>query len=178
MSRESRGDRAARMTAWTSLVIAVSALIGVGVAIWQVRAAQFSLRVDNLLKMDAQFNSDWMLANRRRAAALLHDQGTAEIDTVLDFLDSLGLLVRKGAVDEAMAWSLFSDPAVSYAAKSQKLIQKNQHSDPTTWEDLSWLIAEFSRVDRRHPGARAPDQIDVDQYLMSETELPEHCSPR
>jgi hypothetical protein len=162
VSHPDRTTRTTRLVAWAGLA---TAIVSVAVAIWNVHATHVALQVDNLLKMDERFNREDMLRTRSIAADnLLQHRETPELDDILDFCDSLGLLVRKGTVDDEMAWSFFADLEV-YVAESAKFIARAQHDDPATWTDAVWLMARFKRW-----GGRPVTRGDAHQYLMDETQ--------
>ncbi len=94
-------------------ILAVSAALAAAAAAWygiyrQNKRAALSLSIDLLLKMDDRFNSPLLTNYRKHAAeSLLAGKPTDAVDEVLDFFETIGLLVRKGAIEKEMTWSTF-----------------------------------------------------------------------
>ena len=94
-------------TAIIALIGVLVALAGVKVALRSIKAqtgtARFVLGVDLLFKMDERFNSKATKRTRVEAARALLDrwkplstENSGNIDTVLDFFETLGLMTRRG----------------------------------------------------------------------------------
>ena len=85
-------------------VIAWATLIGVVVAIWAVIAenkrSRFALGVDLIMKLDDRFNSDKMRKSRRSAAISLLNGTNNDATEVLDFFETIGYFIRRGAIDK------------------------------------------------------------------------------
>jgi len=72
------------------------------------KRSRFSLGIDLLLKLEERFEGQEMLRIRRKAARSLLKKSGDGIDDVLNFFKTIGLLVRKGALDGKMVWHSFS----------------------------------------------------------------------
>ncbi len=75
----------------------------------QGHRARTLLRIDVLFRFDNQFNSEQFRKVRSSAAsAVLRDaEDFGDVDEVLDFFDTMGLMARNGALDLEMVWSTF-----------------------------------------------------------------------
>jgi len=72
------------------------------------RDFRLSLSAELALKLGERFNSEGFRKCRFIAAsALLRQEGMDEAEDVLDFLESVGLLMRLGALNDEVAYSFF-----------------------------------------------------------------------
>ena len=82
------------ITAWASLLAALAAIIGLWV---QIHRSRLALGVDMLLKMDERFASERMWFRRRAAAQSIKDGTFDEIWYIIDFFETLDLLIKRNA---------------------------------------------------------------------------------
>lgn len=78
---------------------AVVAAVAAIVAVWfQARYARFAMRFQLAWQLDRDFFYEEAMIERRRVAAtaLLEGRTAIEIDELLNFFDTVGLLVRQG----------------------------------------------------------------------------------
>jgi hypothetical protein len=55
---------------------------------------------------------------------------------VLDFLDTLGHLVRIPAIDRRLVWNVFSYLVQGYWVTAKDYVQDERRDDPTIWQNL------------------------------------------
>jgi hypothetical protein len=161
----------ALISAATSFVTTLTALIGIPILIHQSRQAAFSMKVDNLLKKEEFFESENMMANRRKAANAIRKQKFGpEIEDVLDFFEGVGLLLKKGAVDPEMVWSDFSETAFGYWYSSDEYIKQERNKDKYYWENFEHLINVLLKISKRkyRSSNGAPSEAELDRFLLAE----------
>jgi hypothetical protein len=93
---------------WTFLV-GIATILLAAVAGYQAWLLRNSAMADIILKLDDRFNNT-LLPKRRKAAQALKrgpDEHDADIEDVLDFFETLGLLVRRHALDREVVWHTF-----------------------------------------------------------------------
>jgi hypothetical protein len=93
-----------------------------------------------------------MLEARKSAVQALRNQTrTNELETILDFFEVLGVLVRKHAVDEYLVWNSFSYWILRYAdlASDQIVERRNAESDPTDYEEFDRLVKCMKQIEIR-----------------------------
>lgn len=118
----------------------------------QLRQLRFAHEVDLIFEFERRFEAPEMLDARRLAAKALQNRtSTQEIDTVLDFFETLGILVRRHAVDEELAWNAFSYWVLRYAALMRDHIaaRRKSESDDTYWKEFEILVQSLTRVETK-----------------------------
>ena len=110
----------------------------------------FTAGVQTLLALHQEFESEPMHQTRARAAkALLKQMDSRALDDVLDFFETVAVLVRRDAIDDELAWQTFSYELDGYVTASRKVIEEEQGSSPAVWEELEGLRRRFDEVERR-----------------------------
>jgi hypothetical protein len=139
-----------------ALVTAIAALIVAIVTYRQVKHSRFALGVDLLLKLEAQFDQPAMKAARSRAAKVLlpklaaHEKlESTDLEPVLDFFETLALLVRQQAVDEELVWNSFSYWLARYFAlgRDQIKARRTLDSDWRVYENFEQFAKRLAEVD-------------------------------
>jgi len=145
---------AAALTAWAAVVAALAAVC----AIWsESKRSRFALGIDLLLKMDANFNNDMMRTTRRAAGKeLLHDKDKGDVDDVLDFFETVGMLIRRGALDDFMVWHTFYYWIHRYYVSNSEYIAKSRVEDHTIWFDLVKLHKIMVSIEKKE--RQCPDE--------------------
>src|SRR5205085_13528 len=109
------------------LIITIVALIA------ESKRSRFSLSVDLIMTLDERFNSDLIRKARRAAAKSINDKTYNEVDDVLDFFETVGMLTRRHALDEQLVWSTFSYWFYFYWYSTKEYIHETQKGNPTIW---------------------------------------------
>jgi hypothetical protein len=87
-------------------IAVIAALVALILTYFQLKQFRFAHGVDLIFDLDRQFQTpDLLNARRLSATALKNHESTEEIDEVLDFFESIGILVRRNAVDVEIASS-------------------------------------------------------------------------
>lgn len=135
---------------WIALVSALVAIVG----LWsQSRQSSFALSVDLLLKFNDRFKSEEMRKIRKATAISILDKNNSEIyDDVLEFFEMIGLLTRRGALDEKMVWHTFYYWIDGYWHSANKYITTDMKKDPTLWQDFSYLHKRVTAIENRERG--------------------------
>ncbi len=167
------------ITAWAGLITALIACY----AIWvDGKRSRFSQGLDILLKFSNEFNSDSMKAARRQVALTclkktkkLNDVQKANLESeILNHFQTVGLLLRKKILDPELTWSEYSYWVRYYSRLSRGTIDSFREEDPTAWEDVDWMMKQFSKLDKKYKiysNKEDEDQKEVDEFLQSESEL-------
>lgn len=162
------------LAAWGAVAAALIAAVALLV---ESRRSRFALGVELLLKMDERFSSPEMIGLRRKAAVSLQAKAYDDVEEILDFFEMIGLLVRKGALDEEMVWNTFSYWIHRYFQCAKSHIEEARQIDRTTWEnlvDLNRMILVTEARERARFGqpfdANLPNE-KVQQFLGDEATL-------
>ncbi len=131
---------------WTALaaIAAVSAAI---LVYFQIRMSRFSLSVDVVLRtMDVTFNGREFLGVRSKAATALSQIKSrhyaedrileAKVEPVLDFFETIGMLVRRKALDKEIVHSTFFYWYYGYWLNSKDLIERQRKKFPARYGDF------------------------------------------
>lgn len=145
--------------AGSGALAAVATLIVAGVNFFQLRHSRFTLGVDIILQLEAAFDSPEMGEARRQAAiALKADPNTADIEPVLDFFETIGVLVRRHAIDKELAWNSFSYWVLRYEALAREQIhaRRKAETDDTYYEEFDFLVKEMRAFETKKRRLKAP----------------------
>ena len=98
-----------------------------------------------------------------------------EAEDVFDFFETIGLLLRKGALDKEMVWNTFFYWIHRYWITGSEYIADQQRDDPTTWEDFKYLHEQVIKVEKRRTKASDSELLlssdDIKEFLKDESML-------
>jgi hypothetical protein len=135
-------------------------LIGVGTIVLALAAAyqawllRNSAMADMLLKLEQRFNEK-LLRTRRDAARSLKgqpDEHDAAIEDVLDFFETLGLLVRRRAMNTHVVWHTFFYWIHGYYRFATDFIKRQRSKFPHRYTDLEYLHKQTLQCEERRHG--------------------------
>lgn len=141
------------------LLSAVAATVAVLVAIAtltiQGRRARTLLRIDVLFRFDNQFNSEQFRKIRSSAAFAVSKKAEdfRDVDEVLDFFDTMGLMARKGALDLEMVWSTFYLLVDGWWNATAGYVRESQADDELTWEYFVELWQSLTKIEKKKTGS-------------------------
>ncbi len=141
-----------RLRDWTAIaaLAALAAAIAVG---YQTHANRFAMGVDLALKLDERFERDEFREKRQKAArALRANDSKSDVEDILDFFETLGLLVRRKALDKEIAWNTFFYWSYGYCFYAKEYIEAQVKKYPTRYQDLLWLHTELVAMEKRKKG--------------------------
>jgi hypothetical protein len=99
-------------------------------------------------------------------------------DSVFDFFEEIGYLVRRGVLDAEMVWNHFFWQLERYyvaVRKPDDLIQKarDKHEFSTLYSEAEWLFKELSSVRKKCTGStyHRPGDQAVENFLNYESNL-------
>jgi len=174
----------AAITAWATAIAALAAAVAVW-ASWQGIKKQaeqteksrqdfkLSLGADLSMKLDDRFSShEFQQARSRAAQALLSGQKLVEAEEVFDFFETVGLLVRTGAVSKELAYNFFFHWINLYWIAGQSHIQEKRKVARSVWEDFEYLYKLLREVeeakDRNSADLKFAEQHQRLKELLSE----------
>ena len=89
------------------LVTSIAVIVSIVALILQLRRSKFALSVELLQKLDERFNCPDFYKKRKAAIESIKSKTFSDIHEILDFFETIGLLLKRGAVDKEMVWSTF-----------------------------------------------------------------------
>jgi len=157
---------------WVAIILSII-ILG-----FQLKRSRFSQSVDLILKLEERFSdSKAMIDKRKQAAKALRSNPSSpssDIEDVLDFFETLGLLVRRKALDEEMVWNTFYHWLHRYWLLCESYIRTKQKTKLTLWGDYADL--EKRLVDLEWKKTKRRDDIylsndELDEFLNDECDL-------
>jgi hypothetical protein len=150
------------------LVAAVGAVAAAGAAAWQAYLLRFSIQVQSLLALEERFNGPEYQRHRHLAARqLLANQPGPDVEDVIGFFDTLGLLVRRRALDAEMVWHIFFYWLHGYWHATRAYIEQERADNEMVWADVPMLYRHLLSIESRRG---VQHQVDVAEFLEGEAE--------
>lgn len=162
------------ITASAAAIAAVASLIALILTYFQLKQFRFAHGVDLIFELEDRFDAPEMMKARKVVAKALQKRTSVqEMDTVLDFFETLGILVRRHAVDKELAWNSFSYWVLRYAVFTRDHIdaRRRAESDNTYWEEFEFLVDCFTQVETRKRHLKLPQSfsnVQLDKFLKEE----------
>jgi len=161
----------------TGLLTALAALVLAAITRSQLKHSRFALGVDLVLSLEDRFDApDFQRQRAKAAAALLNSADLDNVEPVLDFFETLGLLLRRRAVDPELVWSSFAHWILRYGALAQPTIQarRRRDADATYYSLFDELLHAMRHVEAKKRGLTTPPTFAGDQlsaFLRDEVSL-------
>jgi hypothetical protein len=110
---------------------------------------KLSLAADLSMKLDDRFNPEDFRKNRSHAAqALLSGQKLVDAEDVFDFFETVGLLVRTGALTKELAYTFFFHWINLYWVAGQGHIQEKRKAAKSLWANFEYLYDIVQQSER------------------------------
>jgi hypothetical protein len=149
-------------------------LVAISALWWQIRRARVSTNVELVLKFDDKFNREDFRRIRSIAARQFRGSQSADsAEDVFDFFETLGYLVRTGAIEKELAWHTFYEWVRGYWSVGLQHIQtkRQERKDPALWADFEYLHKVLLKVQRK-TSSGDPELLttaEIDKFLTDET---------
>jgi hypothetical protein len=159
---------------WTAVftgVLALTAVVALIVGYRQLKEFHTEAQVQHLLALDQKFDQEPMLTYRRGLAEkrLRNVEDPDELYPLLDFFETVGLLVRRGYLDESDVWNIFSYDVLILNADARQIIEQVQREDPPTYAEFSSLVERLQRIEAKNHGTIAhPSKEEIADYWKQE----------
>lgn len=185
-------------TDWTGIASAVAALMSAVAAIILLLVAKSTLfyqrravddaRLANMSSVVMSFSERWvstdMLRKRKLFAQRLLKEGKkGDLDLtlscpVLEFLEDLGYITKRGVVDQSMVWNSFSLSMSRYylflTRDRNRLEEARQKTGcKTIYREFQWLFEVITKIDAKENGQQdyqPPSDKLVEEFLQNEAE--------
>ncbi len=163
----------------TTAVFTIASLLIASVAaaavLYQAWLLRFSIKVQSLLALDQKFSETYKGTRHLAASELINNKPGTNLDDVLDFLDTIGLLVRRGALDEEMVWHTFFYWIFGYWHAAKAHIEREREKNPLVWNYLPDLYNRVLAFEKKKGKGRladsglVPTEDDVKEFLQDES---------
>jgi hypothetical protein len=119
-----------------------------------------------------KFDDEKMLTLRHKAALSIRDfrQGKGEIskdvENVLDFFETIGMLSKRGVIDNQIVWHSFHYWLRGYYWCAKDFIDKRRENEFTVYEDLIRLYQKTARYEGDTDDI--PSKAELDEFIAEE----------
>jgi hypothetical protein len=103
---------------------------------------------------------------------------------LLDFFETIGLLVNHGYLKDTDVWETFGTEIMPLYADARDMIEQDQKADPTEYSNFVSLAQRLESIEQEHHGALVkPSKEDIKEFwqdqttISSETPTPRHKRP-
>lgn len=164
------GDSAFWLAVFTG-ILAVIAAAALWIANSQLKESHEEAQIQHLLTLTQQFEQDPMATYRRQLAEkrLRNEKDPEELYNVLNFFDTVGLLVDRGYLNESDVWDTFSYWVFNVNSDARDIIEQEQRADPNAYSRFTSLVGRLQRIEVQHHGTGArPTKDEVMDFYRSE----------
>jgi hypothetical protein len=150
----------------TAIASWVSVFVTIGLVNKQIKSSERDLHIRTQLNLEQRFNSEQMLKARRELAAQLLRKNQDPWETVMEFFESVGLLLRKGSLDKEMVWATFSFYIIHWWELSKSFIEERRKKDTTYFDDFENLSDEMYAIEMKKRLKTKQEVIPTESELM------------
>ena len=144
------------------LIITLSAFI------WQVRRARFNQSIDLLFRLENDFFRPAKRLQRVKAARDLLNGQVLEAEPILDFFETMALLLRRGALDKEIVKHTFFYWIDNYYEATRRFIAERQRTRPVVWKDLTTLVGKLRTIHREQVTTYHPPTSEQVAIFLAE----------
>jgi hypothetical protein len=143
----------------------------------QISLGERDLYIRMQLQLDEKFNSTRIIKARKKIADSLLNNNPDPWETVMEFFESIGLLLRKKYLDPDMIWATFSYYIIYWWEASREFIEQKQNQDATMYTDFKLLVNKMYEIEMKEQETKniqdvIPTQSKIKTFLTDEKELP------
>ena len=157
---------------WLPISISCAGVIvSLGAFFYQIKRARFNQSIALVFRLENDFFGSDKQLQRKKAARHLLDGETLEAEPILDFFETMALLLRKGALNKEMVWHTFFYWIDHYFQASENAIAARQQIDPLVWKDFTLFVAKLRKYQASRAGAipyHPPSPEEVRRFLEEE----------
>ena len=130
--------------AWLPVVLSsASVVLALSGFMWQIHRARFNQSVDLLFRLENDFFGAAKKSQRVKASRDLQCGKVSEAEPILDFFETMALLLRRGALDTEIVCHTFFYWIDNYYEACKDFIEERQKTDPLVWKDLPPFVAKL-----------------------------------
>jgi hypothetical protein len=154
----------------------VTAILALVYAARQLSAAHAGAQIQHLLQLDQRYSQDPMVGYRKQYAdkrIRSESEGPfPEVERLLDFFETVALLVNRGYLKDTDVWETFSLYIFPLYADARETVEQDRKDDPTEYSNLVSLVARLERIEAaQHGNANKQSKEDIEDFWASETSI-------
>jgi hypothetical protein len=149
----------------------------------QIREARNQAQIQHLDELLRRFEEGSLLEARTKLARsridekhetvlpMKPDDEPAEMDTLLNFFDYVGLLEKHGYLDKEDVWDQFGYYIFAFNADAQQVISEAQKHNEYYWANVTSLMKDLKEIDDRKDHSKLSQettQDDLYEFYASE----------
>jgi len=155
-------------TFWVAVgALGTSAAVLLGVR--QIRLSRLTTSADLLLRLEDRFDNEDFRETRFEAAKALKnitESNQGHIEDVLDFFETIGILVRKKVLNKELVWCSFFYWLHGYFIAGQELIKKQRKRFPSRYNELVTLHRKLLKIEKTvHPYSTSEWEKFLDEEI-------------
>jgi hypothetical protein len=162
---------AGAVTAIATAVLALTSIVALVYAIMQLSQAKQSDKIRHLLSFVNEFEREPISGWRRTTAKkrLAGEEYPDEAQDILNFFETIGLLVRRGFLDIHDVWSSFSYWMFNVHADFRDDIEQEQREDGSYYLDFCNLVEGLRKVEAEEEGkGDRPSKDEISEFWEDE----------
>jgi hypothetical protein len=131
-----------RLTAFFTAIIAITGVVALAYAHLQLREAHKEAQIQHLLAFDHEYRQEPMISYRRGYATkrLTGIEDPPEETRLLDFFETIGLLVNHGYLTDTDVWETFATDIIPLRADARDTMSRETGKSmrcSASWSDTS-----------------------------------------
>jgi hypothetical protein len=152
------------------LVAFLGVLVALITLLFQTRRSRLALATESILSLTERVDSSWLRHLRRTAAGRLinHEEENRELSEVLDFFNTIAVLVDSKALNENLAFREFSWWMIRYWVCAKEYVVAERKTYPGAWKSLERVVTRFAMLERDWDN---PLNDHLQEFLQSEAQL-------
>lgn len=146
----------------------------------QLQMEKDDLKLRLQISYEDKFDGPALISERKKLAEQILGNASHEDiqEAVLNFFESIGMLLKKQYFDIDMAWSVFSFYATRWWSASKDYISEErslENNDNTIFEDFEYFVDQMYiyETEKRHLSRAQlePSKLDIERFLKAEQNL-------
>ena len=161
-------------TAFATSFVALTGITALYFAWSQLRQAREQTKIQHLVQFEREFSSEPLITYRCELAKKRSEgkREPSELYQILDFFETVGLLVRRGYLDASDVWSTFGYTVIILFADSRELVRDLQQEDPTSYSDFRLLADTMRKIETAEGGtSEIPSAEEIQDFWREEREV-------
>jgi hypothetical protein len=161
-------------TAFATSFVALTGITALYLAWSQLRQAREQTKIQHLVQLERELSSEPLITYRCELAKkrLAGKAEPSELYSILDFFETVGLLVRRGYLDASDVWSTFGYTIIILFADNRELIRDLEQDDPTSYSDFRLLADRMRKIETAEGGtSEIPSAEEIQDFWRGEREV-------
>jgi hypothetical protein len=162
-------------TAISTTVLSGTSIVALIFAMAQLRQGRQSDRIKHLLTLVNEFECDPIAGYRRETARkrIAGEDYPAEAQDLLNFFETIGLLVKRKYLDVHDVWDIFAYWMFNIYSDFRVDIEQEQREDETYYKNFCTLIDKLRKIEQsEHGTSDRPSPEEIMEFWEEEAKAP------